>query len=491
MRFFKQQTLPVVFMISSMLLLTFFQVFWLKEVYRDQFELLKKETDYLFLKSMGILQDSLIDKVVIKHFEYAPKDSIRLDISNGKRFLSYRGEIDSNQLSSFHISDSVKESGEDFNALVRISERITAGTKPIQDSLAISISKDVGTTQQNQVIALWITDTLAPKQIQATFSKALDTENIDLEFNLLALTSKEEYGNTEGLTTSTIFSHGNQKLYAASFPKFSWYLAKRMAPQIFFSILLLSVTFVSFYLIYSNLLKQRRLTRIKNDFVSNITHELKTPITTVGVALEALSNFDVLKQPTKTAEYLDISKSELNRLTLLVDKVLKMSVFEQDEPQLKIESLDLEALMEEILNSLKVQFEQLSAKINFRAIGHDFKLQADKIHLTNVIYNLLDNALKYTRQNPLINISLKNEADCLTLSIEDNGIGIPINYREKIFDKFFRVPSGNQHNTRGYGLGLSYVAGVVQQHKGNIRVESEQDRGSRFIIKLPRHHEFN
>ena len=236
------------------------------------------------------------------------------------------------------------------------------------------------------------------------------------------------------------------------------------------------------------MLQQRRLTEIKNDFVSNITHELKTPITTVGVALEALSSFNVLQQPDKTREYLTISKNELSRLALLVDKVLKMATFENKEPQLKMEDVNVEQLIRQILETLKVQFEQASAVVDFQTGGQDFVVRADRTHLTNVIYNLLDNALKYSRPAPVIELSLANTPDSLSLSITDNGIGIPGNYQRKIFEKFFRVPAGNRHNSKGHGLGLSYVAGVISKHGGQIEVASRPEQGSRFTIKLPRRH---
>ena len=150
------------------------------------------------------------------------------------------------------------------------------------------------------------------------------------------------------------------------------------------------------------------MTQLKNDFVSNVTHELKTPITTVGVAIEALSDFEVLENPERTKEYLDISKHELNRLSILVDKVLKMSLFEKKEPELKLEKINLNSLIRDILNSMKLQFEKLDAKVVFQPLVADANLSGDKIHLTSVLYNLIDNALKYSSSPPEIDIDLKN-----------------------------------------------------------------------------------
>jgi two-component system phosphate regulon sensor histidine kinase PhoR len=254
-----------------------------------------------------------------------------------------------------------------------------------------------------------------------------------------------------------------------------------------FSLFLAGVTIFSFLLLYRNLLRQQRLAEIKNDFISNITHELKTPIATVGVAIEALKNFNAMHDPQKTKEYLDISANELQRLSLLVDKVLKLSMFEKKEIELNKEHFDMKVLTREVLDTMKLQFEKNKAMVNFETSGKDFMINADKLHITSVIYNLLDNALKYRNGGPIINVRLTSQKDLVTLTVKDNGIGIAPEYQGRIFDKFFRVPTGNKHIVKGYGLGLSYVSHVVAQHKGTINVTSEINSGSTFMIKLPVH----
>jgi two-component system phosphate regulon sensor histidine kinase PhoR len=244
-------------------------------------------------------------------------------------------------------------------------------------------------------------------------------------------------------------------------------------------------------MVYQSLQKQRRLTQLKNDFISNVTHELKTPITTVGVAIEALSNFNALNDPARTKEYLQISKYELDRLSLLVDKVLKMSLFEKKEPELKLEVFDIKALVSEVLNSMKIQFEKRSAEVDFDTRGQDFSIEADRIHLTSVIFNLIDNALKYSQDSPKLQVAISQEAESLQISVADKGIGIAPEFLDKIFEKFFRISSGDQHNTKGYGLGLSYVASVVKKHHGNIAVNSQPQEGTKFTITLPKKHEEN
>jgi two-component system phosphate regulon sensor histidine kinase PhoR len=263
------------------------------------------------------------------------------------------------------------------------------------------------------------------------------------------------------------------------------YLVKKLTSPILFSLFLVGVTVLSFVLLYRNLQRQKRLTEIKNEFISNITHELKTPIATVGVAIEALKNFNAINDPQRTQEYLAISQNELHRLSLLVDKVLKLSMFEKKEIELKYEPVDLKDIVDEVVSSMRLQIEKHHANVSVNTEGNT-SLDGDRLHLLSVIFNLLDNALKYGNGNIAVKFDLKEKGNELELSVSDNGIGISQEYKERIFEKFFRVPAGNTHNTKGYGLGLSYVAHVIRKHKGEITVESQPGLGSKFIITLPK-----
>ncbi|HJS54407.1 MAG TPA: HAMP domain-containing sensor histidine kinase, partial [Chitinophagaceae bacterium] len=280
------------------------------------------------------------------------------------------------------------------------------------------------------------------------------------------------------------------------------YLLKKLASPILFSVFLVGVTVLSFVLLHRNLQRQKKLTEIKNEFISNITHELKTPIATVGVAIEALKNFNAINDPERTQEYLDISQNELHRLSLLVDKVLKLSMFENKEIELKYESFDLKEVVDEVVSSMRLQIEKYQANVSVN-VGGNTSLQGDRLHLLSVVFNLLDNALKYGNTplsaragtdgndtagqgNIAVKFDLVEKGNEVELSVADNGIGISPEYREKVFEKFFRVPLGNTHNTKGYGLGLSYVSHVIKKHKGKIEVESQPGLGSKFIITLPK-----
>jgi two-component system phosphate regulon sensor histidine kinase PhoR len=197
----------------------------------------------------------------------------------------------------------------------------------------------------------------------------------------------------------------------------------------------------------------------------------------------------VLKQPERTVEYLDIAGHELNRLSMLVDKVLKLSMFEKQQVELQLEAFDIKQLAADIIASMGLQFEKAGAAVSLHTSGPNNIINADHLHITSVLYNLIDNALKYSGKKPVIDISVHcDEKECM-LSVKDNGAGIAPEYRQKIFEKFFRIPAGDRHNIKGYGLGLSYVAHIVQQHHGTITLQSEPGQGCEFIVKLPVAHE--
>jgi two-component system phosphate regulon sensor histidine kinase PhoR len=331
-------------------------------------------------------------------------------------------------------------------------------------------------------------DSIKVKEIYAGVDKRLQQQNIEVPFSVMRLNNERENGkDNEKVYNEVTIGFKNPITYKLDLENTFPFLIKRIAAAILLSLFLVAFTIVSFALLYRNVLKQKRLAEIKNDFISNITHELKTPIATVSVAIEALRTFNASMDAKKTKEYLDISANELQRLSLLVDKVLKLSMFEKKEIELQYEILDVKALVEEVTSSMRLQFEKHQADVHLSAEG-DTILEGDRLHLVSVIFNLLDNALKYTNgSSPQITIQISGGEDQLQLSIADNGIGIPAEYRDKVFEKFFRVPTGNLHNAKGYGLGLSYVNHVVDKHKGTIKVESFDDNGCNFIITLPKH----
>lgn len=276
------------------------------------------------------------------------------------------------------------------------------------------------------------------------------------------------------------------KRYSATLADVRGVLIKEITPQIFFSLLLTVITTAAFIVMYRNMRSQQKLMEIKNDFIRNVTHELKTPVATVSVAIEALKNFHAMDKPELTREYLDIAQNELNRLSLMTDKILKTSIFETGKVEVKKEWFDLDKIVEQVLGSMKLVFEKRGANVTYERSGTDFVMEGGLIHITNVVYNLIDNALKYSPSAPQIQVRLGNSPERLTLSVTDCGVGIDVGYHKKIFEKFFRVPTGDVHDTKGYGLGLNYVMSVVNSHQGSITVDSKPGEGSTFTVILPK-----
>ena len=261
---------------------------------------------------------------------------------------------------------------------------------------------------------------------------------------------------------------------------------KGIAPQIGLSSLVLLTVALTYFFLWRQLIKERQLSELRNEFVSNMSHELKTPVSTISVALEALKNFNAAGNKEMREEYLDITTKEIDRLGLLVDKALNISLFEQDKFVLDKQKLDIKEEVQNVLDIMKVQFQNRQAHVDFQSVGDDFMISADKTHIINVIHNLLENGIKYSGNNPVISVLLKSSGKEISLEVKDNGIGIPEAYQSKIFDKFFRVPQGNKHNTKGHGLGLSYVKQVIDNHNGTIEVNSKSGLGTSFIITLPK-----
>lgn len=241
----------------------------------------------------------------------------------------------------------------------------------------------------------------------------------------------------------------------------------------------------SFYYFIATIVRQKKLSTIKNDFISNMTHEFKTPISTISLASEMLGDDSVVKTPEKQARFLKMIKDENKRLSVLVESILQTAILDKGEFKLKLNELDLHEIINTAINNTHLLIDQRGGKITTMLNATKTKFQADRVHLTNIVFNLIDNAVKYSKDCPEISLSTENTEAGINIYIKDNGIGISKENQRKIFDKFYRVPTGNVHNVKGFGLGLSYVQAVVQKHGGEISVQSELGKGSTFKVYLP------
>ncbi|HOV71202.1 MAG TPA: HAMP domain-containing sensor histidine kinase [Dysgonamonadaceae bacterium] len=270
------------------------------------------------------------------------------------------------------------------------------------------------------------------------------------------------------------------------FPSKKDYISAEMkffVPSLLFTFLLL-ITFI--YTIVT-LFRQKRLSEMKNDFINNMTHELKTPVSTISLAAQMLKDPSITKSPEVFKHVTGVINDETKRLSFLVEKVLQMSLFDKQHTTLKMKEVDVNDLVVNVANTHVLKVEKFGGSLDIDLQAEDSLVMADEMHLTNVLFNLLDNAVKYRREDIPLKLMIRtwNEGNKLLISIEDNGIGIKKEYLKKIFDRFYRVPTGNLHDVKGFGLGLAYVHKIVTDHKGTIRVESEVGKGTKFIISLP------
>lgn len=258
---------------------------------------------------------------------------------------------------------------------------------------------------------------------------------------------------------------------------------KFMIPSIIFTVVLLITFIFTIYIIF----RQKRLTEIKNDFINNMTHEFKTPISTISLAAQMLNDPAVGKSPVMFKHISGVINDETKRLRFQVEKVLQMSMFERQSVTLKKKEIDAHELINVVVNTFRLKVEKNNGTLEAELNAQDPVIFVDEMHFTNVVFNLLDNAVKY--KSPDRDIALKirtwNESGKLCISIEDNGIGIKKENLKKIFDKFYRVHTGNLHDVKGFGLGLAYVKKIIADHKGSIRAESELNVGTKFIITIP------
>lgn len=260
-------------------------------------------------------------------------------------------------------------------------------------------------------------------------------------------------------------------------------------PMLLVSGLFVLIIAVAFVLTMRTMLRQKRLNDIRTDLVNNLTHELKTPISTIGLACEALADPSIPRSEEQIRGYTAMIRDENKRLGSLVENVLLSAVQDSGSMVLKAVDLDLHAVVNDVVRSSSMLVSRRNGRIDTQLVADIHRIKADRIHLTNLLYNLIDNAVKYCEQEPRIRIETRSDDMGIHLSVSDNGIGIAPSEQRKVFDRLYRVPTGNLHNAKGFGLGLSYVKNVVERHGGRIRLESKPGSGSTFHIFLPFEHE--
>lgn len=277
----------------------------------------------------------------------------------------------------------------------------------------------------------------------------------------------------------------HQQFIEVGFPNRDNYIIRNLWSIFGSSFLLIGLIGTVFYYSVNTMLNQKKLANIKNDFINNMTHELKTPVSTISLALEFIKDKTVSTNSEKTEKYLNIIEQENRRLGSQIETVLQIAKLEKGDINLRNELLEINEILDQVVKNHAVQIEKFDATLDLDLHAEETNVLADKVHLTNIFYNLLDNAIKYSSEKPRITISTSNTENQLSVKIVDKGMGIPKEHLNKIFDKFYRVPKGNLHDVKGFGLGLSYVKNMVELHHGTIEVSSKPGEGSEFTVLLP------
>lgn len=254
-----------------------------------------------------------------------------------------------------------------------------------------------------------------------------------------------------------------------------------IASAIFFTLMIIA----AFYVTVSALLRQKKLSEIKNDFINNMTHEFKTPLATISLAVDALRNEKVAHDREKSGYFTGIIKEENKRMNKQVETILQASLLDRREQQLSLKPLHAHPVIREVMANFRLQLEGKGGSSELQLNARTDLIEADEVHFTNLITNLIDNAIKYSRDNLVIKISTHSTARSLAIRIEDNGIGMTKETQRRIFEKFYRAHTGNLHNVKGFGLGLSYVKTIVEAHEGRIKVDSTVGKGTAFTMEFP------
>ena len=461
--------IQVIIFLSSFALLGFLlvQLYWAKNTFNEK----KNNFHTLFEICVTEIGDELREKILNESNYSIPKIGGNiLPIQN--RFGSKSEFSDTLK----KISSSKKSISEKRKDLFRIIN------KKLALNININLDKVLG---ENEVISL-IEASLEKHGIKNDFHYSITDEN-----GLLFLSNFENIDNSI-LERSTSYSvdflnddlFTEKRVFTLYILKLRWSIAKSFTPVLILSMALILIILGTFIYSIRVIQNQKKNTRIKTDFINNMTHELKTPIATIGLACEALTDKNIKLDNTSQNRFLKTIKSENERLGKLVENVLESSVSVKASPELKLEVFNIEEVIKKAIKSIQLSYNTRNGKIKTDFLAQNKIIEADKLHITNVIHNLLDNSLKYSSKSPLVTISTRDVIGGLIIRIKDNGIGIAKDNHKRIFEKLFRVPTGDLHNVKGFGLGLSYVKSIIDLHNGKIMVESKLGNGSTFTVNL-------
>ena len=417
------------------------------------------------------------------------------DIKKSKtfRFKSNQNEIHETRVYESALIDSL---GSDGNITLSLSG---------DDSVIVDIQKVALKSAKLNIVVKEMLEfegnletRIHPHVIDSLLTEEFNDKGIHISYGFGVFDAKKDkfviakFSNEEDLKNSplkaTLFPNdllNSANYLTVNFPKQDQFLIKKVWATLASSILLIGIIVFSFVYAIRIILRQKKLSEIKNDFINNMTHEFKTPIATVSLACEALYEDEIAGNPKTYQRYLKVIGEENKRLEKQVEKVLSAAQLDKQDFKLEQQKTNIVELLEEVTNNFKFRIEELNGTLTLNVETDFVEVWVDRMHTKNVCQNLLDNAIKYSGEAPQIHMRLYFDKGFIKIEVKDQGDGIRKEDQKNIFDKFYRVPTGNVHNIKGFGLGLSYVKSIMDQHKGKITLRSEPGRGSSFTLSFP------
>jgi two-component system phosphate regulon sensor histidine kinase PhoR len=341
-------------------------------------------------------------------------------------------------------------------------------------------------------------DTLHPYLLENLLKNEFKSKNLDYDFEYIVYDCFNDsivFGNYVDLNSNEkkIVKNSTDKqwekvshYFGVYFPEKELYIIDELSIWIVSTIFLLLVVIFFSYTIWV-ILQQKKLSEVRTDFINNMTHELKTPISTISLSAEVLTNPNITKDPERLSNYANIIKEETERLKNQVEKVLQMATLDKKKVEMDADKVDMHDAIDRTVAGFEIILDASKGIISTDLNAENYLVKGDKMHLTNVLFNLIDNAIKYAQSEPEIVISTEDHKDGIYIRVRDNGIGMTREQQKHVFEKFYRVPTGNVHDVKGFGIGLNYVRRIVGQHKGKIQLKSQLKSGSTFRIYLPKY----
>ncbi|MBK7441482.1 MAG: HAMP domain-containing histidine kinase [Bacteroidetes bacterium] len=474
----------VLLMAASGLLLMLFIGRWLQTEFTAAKEDLQKDIFEQFIDARSRVTDSILAKNLINPIL---NDSVKFKISSttiqNSAHLGDTVQIFANSTIQDTVAEIVEFKGpaEPLNADNFRIEIRNDTVNQLVEGVKLFITEFSGKAGDHGIMREFMVagDT---SMLQAFFAQNLNDEDISVKPVWVS-------GRAEKLFPPPMFYYESRMFdtpYGVEIKDYNQFIFKSIIPEIIFGLILIAVITFAFIFSYRNIRNQMRLAVLKDDLISNISHELKTPVATVKVAIEALQQMDPVTQQDKMTNYLGMASQEVSRLDLLVNKVMNSILLDNGRQVFTQEEINPVTIVEEAITAMQIQAIQKGGHIKLTAPEHPETIIGDTLHIKGVVFNLIENSLKYSDAVPEIQVNIFADGTYVFITISDNGPGIPDDYKHKIFEKFFRVPSGNKHNIKGYGLGLYYAAEVMQQMGGTIAVKNNPDKGCTFTLTFPK-----